>query len=178
MALSRTDKNIGVLELSSTGGVVGGTNAQPKFLVSLSKSIPWHDGTDDGSFTGSSFLENPSMIYEAKTKTYLLFYSAGRWDSSRYLTGFARCATPTGPCSVDARGPFLKAGSSRTGVGGLTAFTDDQGQPRVAYASWTAGHEAPFGAGQNPDGMYSRQVSLQPLVVEGSDAAEQTVKLQ
>ncbi|CAN5628912.1 hypothetical protein BH10ACT1_BH10ACT1_19790 [soil metagenome] len=178
VALSRTSGNIGVIGLSGAGAVVGGINATPTTLVSQSRNIPWHDGTDNSTFTGSTFLENPSMIYEPKSKTFLLFYSAGQWDSARYLTGFARCATPTGPCAADTRGPFLKGAGSRSGAGGLTAFKDTRGRQVVAYSTWTTGHEAPFGPGQNPTGAYSRQVSWQLLVSTGTDAATQTVSLQ
>ncbi|MCU1498267.1 MAG: glycosyl hydrolase family 43 [Acidimicrobiales bacterium] len=179
VALSRTNHNIGVVKLTGDGTVVGGINAAPTTLVSHSFSIPWHDGTDDSSHSNLfTFIENPSMIYEPASETYLLFYSVGAWDTPRYLTGFARCSTPMGPCTVDERGPFLKGSGSRTGTGGLTAFTDGQGIPRVAYSSWAAGHEAPFGPGENPGGIYSRQVSWGRLVVSGSDAATQTVRLQ
>ncbi|MCU1498266.1 MAG: glycosyl hydrolase family 43 [Acidimicrobiales bacterium] len=177
-ALSRTKNNIGVVGLTGTGGVVGGVNARPTTLASLSTAVPWHDGTDNSSFTGSSFLENPSMIYEPLSKTYLLFYSAGQWDSSRYLTGFGRCTTPVGPCVIDTRGPFLKGAGTRSGTGGLTAFKDGSGRMVVAYASWTTGHEAPFGPGQNPEGIYSRQVSWELLAVNGSNPATQTITLQ
>lgn len=176
-ALSRTQHNIGVVGLTGTGGVVGGINAKPTTLASLSTSIPWHDGTDNSGFTGSSFLENPSMIYEPKSKTYLLFYSAGQWDTSRYLTGFGRCTTPVGPCAIDTRGPFLKGAGTRSGTGGLTTFRDGSGRMVAAYASWTTGHEAPFGPGQNPDGVYSRQVSWELITISGSDPATQTVSL-
>lgn len=177
-ALSRTSHNIGVVGLTGSGGVVGGINAQPTILVSHSFGIPWHDGTDDATHTGNTFLENPSMIYEPSSKTFLLFYSAGQWDTARYVTGFARCATPVGPCTLDTRGPFLKGSGSRSGTGGLTAFKDDRGRSVVAYASWTAGHEAPFGPGENPGGIYSRQVSWELLVVNGSNPATQTISLQ
>lgn len=93
------------------------------------------------------------MIYDPATRTYLLFYSAGQWYTARYVTGFARCATPLGPCRLDARGPMLMGGIGRTGVGGLTAFEDSGGALRVAYASWEAGRENQVG----PAGTYKRQ---------------------
>ena len=171
VALSRTRDNIGVLRLSADGKVVGGVNARPTTLVS--QRFPWHDGVEDAKL-GATFLENPSMVYDKATGTYLLFYSAGDWRTSRYVTGFARCASPTGPCSADARGPFLGAGSGRSGVGGLTVFRDPAGVLRVAYASWQAGHE---GSG-SPDGWFSRHTSLARLVLSpGTDPATQTVTL-
>jgi hypothetical protein len=174
MALSRTKGNIGSVRLDSTGVPVGGSNASPTILAS--QSFPWHDGVDDGTLRSSdAFLENPAMIYEPKTKTYLLFYSAGQWYSNRYLTGFGRCSSPAGPCVLDSRGPWLKSSSTRSGVGALTAFRGNDGTLRVAYASWQAGHESPT---SNPDGIYSRQVSWGVIKTSsGTDPSTQTVSL-
>lgn len=172
VALSRVgNASIGSVRLDANGYPVGGINASPATMAV--RQFPWHDGVDDGQLSGG-FLENPSMVYEPQSNTWLLFYSAGDWYSSRYLTGFARCDGPVGPCVQDSRGPFLQAGSGRTGVGGLTAFDDGTGQLRVAYASWTAGHEADP---NNPSGAYSRQVSFNKLQVSGSDPESQTVVL-
>ena len=172
MALSRTKDNIGVVPLRSDGTVVGGRNATPTILAS--QSLPWHDGKDDAVRSGG-FLENPSMIYEPHTKTYLLFYSAGAWNTTYYNTGFARCSSPMGECKLDTRGPFLKSGNGRSGPGGLTAYVSATGQYRVAYASWEEGHEAPV---FNPFGMYSRQTHWAVLkVTVTSDPSKQVVKL-
>lgn len=173
VALSRTAHSIGVIPLMASGTNPGGINATPKTLVS--QGLPFHDGTDNGTLNGSFFIENPTMHYDPATKTYLLFYSAGSWETSRYLTGFARCETPQGPCAVDKRGPFLKAGSGRTGVGGMTVFTDPAGTLRVAYASWQAGHESPS---SNPGGKYSRQTHFAKLIVtKGSVQNNQGIRL-
>jgi hypothetical protein len=168
VALSRTRDNIGALRLSADGKVVGGPNAKASTLAS--QRFGWHDGVDD-SRLNATFLENPSMVYEPATRTYLLFYSAGDWRTSRYVTGFGRCSTPVGPCTLDSRGPFLKAGANRSGVGGLTAFRDPAGVLRVVYASWRSGREGVGG------GTYSRHTSLARLVVSGSSAATQRVTL-
>lgn len=163
VALSRTRANIGALDLDAAGLVVGGVNARPVTLVS--QRYLWHDGVDDGRLV-PTFLENPSMVYEPKTDTYLLFYSAGDWWSARYVTGFGRCATPTGPCAIEDRAPFLIGGNGRSGPGGLTAYKDPQGQLRAAYATWRAGAEnIPSTTGAN-----SRQVTLARIVV--TDTAE------
>ena len=172
MALSRTTDNIGVVSLRSDGTVVGGLNAKPTILAS--QSMPWHDGVDD-SVRRAGFLENPTMVYEPNTKTYLLFFSAGAWNTANYNTSFARCASPTGECTQDTRGPFLKSGNGRSGPGGMTAYVDPTGQLRVAYASWEEGHEAPV---FNPFGIYSRQTHWALLsVTRTSDPAKQVVKL-
>ena len=98
----------------------------------------------------------------------------GRWATAAYLTGFARCAHAYGPCTLEKSGPFLMSGNGRTGVGGLTAFVSSAGALRVAYSSWTAGHEGQSGS----VGQYSRQVTWGLLSLSsGSDPATQTVTL-
>jgi hypothetical protein len=172
VAITRTNDNIGVLRLDGAGNVQGGRNATPTNLQSV--AYPWHDGTDDASRLGG-FLENPSMVFDPNTGTYLLFYSAGVWYSANYSTGFSRCASPTGPCTPDPRGPFLKSGPSRTGPGGLTAFTAPDGSLRAVYATWQAGQESPS---SNPGGIYSRQSHWARVVVTAtSDPAAQRVSL-
>lgn len=173
VSLSRTSDNIGSVALASDGTVPGGVNASPAILAR--QSLAYHDGTDDSTLGPGAFLENPSMIYEPASRTYLLFYSAGQWNTSRYLTGFARCASPTGPCSLDGRGPFLKGGTTRSGPGGLSAFTAADGSIRVAYSSWQAGQESPT---YNPGGQYSRQGHWGRLEITGSDPASQTIRLR
>jgi hypothetical protein len=172
MALSRSTDNIGIVGLWGDGRVVGGLNATPHTLAS--QSMPWHDGKDD-SVRQAGFLENPTMVYEPRTKTYLLFFSAGAWNTAYYNTSFARCGKPTGECAQDTRGPFLKSGNGRSGPGGLTAYVGAAGELRVAYASWEEGHEAPV---FNPFGIYSRQTHWALLQVSAtSDPAKQVVKL-
>ncbi len=172
VAITRTEANIGVLRLGADGSVQGGRNATPTVLQRL--AYPWHDGTDDGSRRGG-FLENPSMVFEPQTGSYLLFYSAGAWQTSSYNTGFARCATPTGPCTPDPRGPFLKSGPTRTGPGGLTAFAAPDGSLRAVYATWLAGRENQSGGNA---GEYSRQSHWARIVVTAtSDPAAQQVSL-
>lgn len=172
VALSRTKANIGALKLNTAGTVVGGTNAKPTTLVS--QSAPWHDGVDDKTMTSKAFLENPSMVYEPKSRTYLLFYSAGEWYSARYNTGFARCSSPVGPCSPDLAGPMLISSSTRTGPGGLTAFRDASGTLRAGYATWQKGYESPR---SNPGGRYSRHLSWATIKVSGSSPQTQAVSL-
>lgn len=175
VALTNTKDNIGVLRLNSSGAVFGGVNATPRIVVG--QSLKYHDGTDNGSLGSGAFLENPTMHYDKATKTYLLFYSAGQWYTSRYLTGFARCATPLGPCVVDNRGSFLRGAGSRSGPGGMTVFTDAGGTLRVGYATWRAGQENQPSPSNDP-GSYSRQTHWARLLVSNtSDQKAQTIKL-
>lgn len=173
VALSRTKDNIGAVRLDRLGRVVGGRNARPSILAT--QGLPWHDGTVDSTLRGHVFLENPTMTYDTATKTYLLFYSAGQWNTANYVTGFARCAAPTGPCSLDTRGPFLRGGPTRSGPGGLTAFRDAGGVLRAAYATWTVGREDQVG----PVGEYKRQTHWATIAVSAhTDPAAQTVTLR
>lgn len=172
VALGRTHDNIGVVRLDANGNVIGGVNATPAILAS--QQFGWHDGTDDGHRGSGAFLENPSMIYDPHTRTYLLFYSAGQWYTANYVTGFARCQGPMGPCNVDSRGPFLKSGNGRTGAGGLTAFRDGAGVARVAYATWQQGRENQTG----PVGEYKRQTHWMTLSMSATgNPASQSVAL-
>jgi len=95
------------------------------------------------------FIENPSMTYDWTTNTYLLAYSAGDWWTPSYVTGLARCSSPLGPCTSNPGGPWLVAGSGRTGVGGLSFFYGYDGVTKAVYASFAAGQE---GVGQDRAG--------------------------
>lgn len=173
MALSLTRGNIGIVPLAANGTVPGGPNATPTILVK--QSLPYHDGVDDGSLSPAAFLENPSMLHDPSTDTYLLFYSAGHWPSPNYNTSAARCLTPLGPCRLDDRGPFLVSDAERSGPGGLTVFRDTSGTLRVAYATWRTGSEAR----PDPTGQLARHTHFGVLDVSpGSDPASQSVSLR
>lgn len=166
-ALSLTNANIGAMRLDGQGRIAS------KVYFLLRHQYDWHDGVADG-VVNPSFLENPTMTYDAQTSTWLLFHSSGGWEGTGYHTGFARCATPLGPCRPDARGPFLVSGNGRTGPGGLDVFTDHRGVLRVAYATWTEGHENQVGA----IGEYKRQTTFARLLLAPvSNPADQEVSL-
>ena len=169
--VSRTQKNIVSLPLTADGHVEGGMNAEGAVLAA--QGAKWHDGVLDDQLGWGAFLENPSMIAEPLTGTYLLFFSAGQWYTQNYVTGIARCSSPTGPCT-QAPDPLLINGNGRTGAGGLTAFTDVTGGKWVAYASWTAGFENQVGS----VGQYKRQTHLQRLLISvTADPKEQIISL-
>jgi hypothetical protein len=115
VALSLTNANIGAMRLDGQGRIAS------KVYFLLRHQYDWHDGVADG-VVNPSFLENPSMVFDPHTSTWLLFHSSGGWQGAGYHTGFARCATPLGPCRPDPRGPFLVSGNGRTGPGGLDAL--------------------------------------------------------
>ncbi len=167
VALSLTNANIGAMRLDGNGDIAS------KVYFLLRHQYDWHDGVTDG-VVNPSFLENPTMAYDRHTSTWLLFHSSGGWQGTGYHTGFARCATPLGPCRPDARGPFLVSGNGRTGPGGLDVFTDHDGVLRVAYATWTEGFENQVG----PVGEYKRQTSFARLLLAPvSNPADQEISL-
>lgn len=171
--VSRTKNNIVSIPLSGDGYPEGGRNAEGKVLAS--QRAMWHDGVVDDQLGSTAFLENPSMVRDPFTGTYLLFYSAGQWYTDQYVTGIARCKTPTGPCSLPTKSPFLVNGNGRSGVGGLTAFTTADGAIWTAYATWTAGHESQSGS----VGEFSRQTHFAPLMLGATtEPKEQTIQLQ
>ena len=91
---------------------------------------------------GFTILENPSMDYDPSTNSYVLFYSGGEWQDSSYSTGYARCATPLGPCErVTVSKPWLVGNTKRIGPGGLSVFHDAKGNAFAAFHSWQAGKE-------------------------------------
>jgi beta-xylosidase len=82
-------------------------------------------------------IENPSMV-RVGGRTYL-FYSANRYTTAAYATGYAICAGPTGPCRRGSSAPLLATGDSVSGPGGPAAFLDAAGGLRLAYAAWDIG---------------------------------------
>ena len=89
-----------------------------------------------------NFIENPTMLYDPGSNTYLLAYSGGGdWFGPDYVTGIARCSTPYGACSSQPWGPWLHKNNGRTGTGGLSFFLKANGSPMAVYASFAAGTE-------------------------------------
>lgn len=83
-------------------------------------------------------IENPALIRYAG-RNYL-FYSGNTYSTRRYATGYAICATPTGPCRRVTRRPLLHSGHGIAGPGGATPLVDRHGRLRLGYAAWDAGH--------------------------------------
>jgi beta-xylosidase len=109
-------------------------------------------------------IENPSMV-RAGGRIYL-FYSANRYTTARYATGYATCATPMGPCRRAADGPLLATGGSVSGPGGPAAFVDASGRLRVAYAAWDrgrVGYPAGTGCRASTQGCNQRRLHVATL---------------
>ncbi len=83
-------------------------------------------------------IENPSMILFGGR--YYLFYSGASYADDSYATGYAICESATGPCTRPVAGPLLATGDRVSGPGGASAFLDDSGALRLAYAAWDLGN--------------------------------------
>jgi beta-xylosidase len=70
---------------------------------------------------------------------YYLFYSGNNWSTAGYAIGYAVCASPTGPCTKPADGPWLASTSRAEGPGGEDVFVDPQGQLWMAVHAWVHG---------------------------------------
>jgi hypothetical protein len=106
--------------LSPDGRVLWGT---PVKL--LERDQPWE----------GPLIEAPTMWEE--NSEWRLLYSANRWDSGLYSTGYAECDTPTGPCRKVGDGPVLQSDGQTAGPGGAETFTDRHGKRWIAYHAWT-----------------------------------------
>jgi beta-xylosidase len=85
-----------------------------------------------------SLIEGPTMWREAGR--WHLLYSANRWNTGEYATGYAACTTPLGPCLKPQSVPLMASNGSMAGPGGAETFEDVQGRRWIAYHAWTAGH--------------------------------------
>lgn len=97
-------------------------------------------------------IEGPAMVQIAD-RDFILFYSANRWETADYATGFARCASPAGPCTkVTTTAPWL---SSTAGPGGPEVVRDGAGAPVLTFHAWTG-----------PDATGVRMIRALPLDVD------------
>lgn len=88
----------------------------------------------DADWIGTG-VENPSMIVLATV--HVLLFSAQFWETDRYLTAWAACAGPLGPCVSGA--PMLQTGNGLpNGPGGGSAFRAADGSAFVAFHGWGA----------------------------------------
>jgi hypothetical protein len=108
--------------------VSGQFDGEPVALVSADQ--PWE----------APVIEAPSMVRWGDS--YALFYSGGTFVDSRYAVGYARCASPIGPC-VKTTGPILRSSGNLVGPGGQSLFRDLDGHLRIALHSWSP---SPIGA--------------------------------
>ncbi|HXQ44238.1 MAG TPA: glycoside hydrolase family 43 protein [Acidimicrobiales bacterium] len=110
--------NIWVAQLSPDGSAVVGDAVNV-----LTETQSWE-----------TTVENPFMVYESGS--YILFYSAGLWNSAGYAVSYAVCDGPVGPCNKPVGSPVLHSDVHRLGPGGESLVTDAQGNWWMAYAAW------------------------------------------
>ena len=79
-------------------------------------------------------VENPFMVYESGA--YVLFYSAGLWNSAGYGGRLRPLPGPDRSLRQTASGPLLHSDAHRLGPGGESLVTDAQGNWWMAYAAW------------------------------------------
>lgn len=109
---------------------VSGTALQPGTTPRelLRTALPWE----------GNVIENPAMVFYAGR--FYLFYSANRFATAGYATGYAICRTAAGPCTRASSRPLLATDGVVAGPGGATPFVDAAGRLRLAYAAWDYGH--------------------------------------
>ncbi len=110
-------------QLNSTGTGFAYGSARRELLRT---ALPWE----------GRVIENPSMIRYGGA--LWLFYSGNEWRSARYATGYAKCASPLGPCRRASLTPILRNTSTQLGRGAATAFLDTAGRLRLGYQYWNA----------------------------------------
>jgi beta-xylosidase len=89
---------------------------------------PWEGGV----------VEAPSMA--DLDGALFLFYSGNAWNTAAYATGYATCASPTGPCTKPLDHPWLGSSDTAAGPGGAEVFHDAEGNARLVFHAWDAKH--------------------------------------
>lgn len=67
-----------------------------------------------------------------------MFFAANNYADARYAVGFARCASPSGPCEQARENPILASRAGLIGPGHECVF-DWRGQSWMAFAAWREG---------------------------------------
>ncbi len=137
-------------------------------VVLIDADQPWEGG----------IVEGPSMV-STEGHGYVLFYSGNLWSTPDYAIGWARCATPLGPCEKPASGPLLASRGRKLGPGNNEVFIARDGSLHIVYHAW-------YGDVGYPDHVRAmhvarlelragepvlRDVTEQPVRVEGAPAA-------
>lgn len=104
-------------------------------------------------------VEGPAMA-PAPDGSWLLFYSANRWDTADYAVGWAGCESVTGPCTKGEGQPWLASYDRAAGPGGQELVVGADGEAAVVYHGW-----APDLVGYESGGsrrLYAEPVELDP----------------
>jgi len=99
---------------------------EPRLLLGYDR--PWEE----------PLIEAPCVTTTAEG--YLMFYSAGRWNTPGYAIGLARAPHPLGPWrKMTTRGPWAASDAHGAGPGGQECFAAPDGSRYLAYHAWEPG---------------------------------------
>jgi type II secretory pathway pseudopilin PulG len=128
------------LEWKSNGGAGQGATLWSEQLTSSGTAFAGVAPTQllepDQSWEGG-VIEAPDLVVSGGR--YFLFYSGNDWDSANYAVAAATCRGPLGPCRDLVSQPILVSGSSMSGPGGESVFSDPSGSLWMAFAAWQPG---------------------------------------
>ncbi|MGA2208424.1 MAG: glycoside hydrolase family 43 protein [Acidimicrobiales bacterium] len=80
-------------------------------------------------------VEAPDMV--VARGRYWLFYSGSWFNNTGYGIGYARCSSPTGPCTdISVNGPFIGSNKEGVGPGEESLFEGTNGDWWLLYAPW------------------------------------------
>ena len=114
-------------------------------------------------------IEAPSPIVVGG-RVYL-FYSGNKYSTSKYAIGYARCASPLGPCSRVQSTPLIEADGYVAGPGAQSPFVDAAGRLRLAYSAWRSGrvgYQNPAMCRNTAAGCNQRRLYVATLKVRGN----------
>lgn len=84
-------------------------------------------------------IEGPSMYRDQEGRLWM-FYSGAGWSSDQYAVGIAGCPNgPAQPCARANAKPILKTNDRVVGPGGLEAFREADGTPKVVFHAYQPG---------------------------------------
>ena len=115
-----TSASLWARALAPDGRSVSGSSRV--LLTATPGAYPW-----ERAFGGGQ-IEGPSVVYEPNHDRFVLFYSAGPYDSPAYAMGYALCADGGGIPAACARpasarlGPWVRSAGGAYGPGGQEAF--------------------------------------------------------
>jgi beta-xylosidase len=118
-------------------------------------------------------IEGPTM-WEENGEWHLL-YSANRWDTGAYATGYGACDSPMGPCRKAEAGPVMASDAETAGPGGAEAFTDLNGRRWIAYHAWHASAVGYYKGGARSLRLDRVELAGADVVVMGPTTTPQTV---
>jgi hypothetical protein len=84
-------------------------------------------------------LEAPQMVKDPYGRIWLFYSGGGIFNDPMYAMGFARCASPLGPCYDTTNVPLIGSNKQGVGPGEETVFVGPNGSTWLLYNPWYAG---------------------------------------